>query len=248
MGSQIKGFRSGSGAVIPYGAKLEPFKKNNASDADFFGKVLRVLDSQMEHSILMKLADSPDGLHESREVSDLLHSLIFWIRWSIAVSTSTDLLEVAVRKNLGEWALRYMPFVSLGDFVRRDWAEDLDKISDAYYKGFIDDSQRAELMAWLNLPKPGQSRAELEMEMGVAPGQTGAQKDANGNPIMPNKNRADQQTGNKNRNATRKEKTNNGTNRKRSANSSDGLGSLNFLGHHRGRSSGFTRNIFTGRQ
>lgn len=240
MGQQIKGFRSGSGAVIPYGAKLEPFKKTGASDADFFSKVLKVVDDQMENAILLQTLAQSEGEHQARsasqQVAELLHNLVFWIRWILAVMTLTDLFETAVRVNLGEWALRYMPVVSLGDFVRRDWAHDLEVISKAYFQGFIDDTQRAELMAWMNLPRPGPSRQEL-MEDALA------EADINGEPVKPNSARPDKQKSNKNRNAGNGTEKQNG----KTTNANYGFSPLNLLGHHGGRAVRATRDIFTSR-
>ena len=241
MGRQIKDFRSGSGAVIPYGAKLEPFKKNGASDADFFYKVIKVIDDQMENSILLQTLAQSEGNHQARsasqQVAELLHNLVFWIRWLIATMTLTDLLENAVRINFGEWALRYMPMVSLGDFVRRDWAGDVEVIAKAYFWGFIDDTQRAELMAWLNLPRPGPSR--FEQGQNVL-----AQTDVNGDPVMPNNGRPDKQTGNKDRNKGNSTEKKNGNN----TNATYGFGPLNALGHHGGRAVRSARNLYSGRR
>lgn len=237
---QIKGFRSGSGAVIPHDAKLEPFKKNGAADADFFGKVLKVIDNQMENAILLQILAQSEGEHQARsaaqQVAELLHSLVFWIRWCLSHVLLYDLLEVAVKINFGDWAVRYLPQISFGDFVRRDWNKDLEAVADAYFKGFIDDSQRAELMSWLNLPKPGMSRQE-QMSQNL----TGAQQDINGNPGQPNNNRPDKQAGNINRNAG------NGTEKKTNANSNYRFGPSNVLGYHKGWVGRFTRNIFSSR-
>lgn len=244
MGRQIKSFRSGSGAVIPHGAKLEPFKKNS-NDADFFQKVLKVIDDQMENAILLQVLAQSEGQHQARsaaqQVAELLHSLVFWIRWLLAVMTTSDILETAVRLNLGEWALRYMPYVSLGDFVRRDWAQDLEVIAKAYFQGFIDDSQRAELMAWLNMPRPGPSRQELMQDAIAEP-------DMNGEPVKPNRSRPDKQDGNKNRNAGNgTEKKQNGNN-KNNTNSINGFSPLNILGHHGRGTFRSARALFYGRK
>jgi hypothetical protein len=233
MGRQIKGFRSGSGAVIPYEAKLEPFKKTGASDADFFPKILAVLDRQMEHCILLQTLAQSEGEHQARAASEtayeILGSLIFWVRWSLAQVVLSDLCETSVRVNLGDWALRYMPQISLGDFVRRDWARDLEVLAKAYFQGFLDDTQRPEIMAWLNLPKPGPSRAEVQ-----------AEADMNGEPVMPNKTRPDKQPGNNRRNAG------NGTEKRNAgANQNLGRGPLHLLGHHGGRAVRFARSVYS---
>lgn len=235
----IKEFRGGSGVVVPFGVTFEPFKKGltGAADASMFNQTTKLIDGQIENSILNQTLAQSEGEHQARsasqQVAELLYNLIFWIRWLLAVMTLTDLLEVAVKKNFGEWALKYMPFVSFGDFVRRDWATDLEIISRAYFWGFIDDTQRAELMAWLNLPKPGPSRQELGLE-------ATAQADVNGDPVVPNKNRPDKQAGTKNRNKG------NGTEKKNGTQADIGFSPLNFLGHHGRRIRGVTRNIFKG--
>lgn len=222
---QIEGFRSGGGAVIPYGATLQPYKKGltGSGDAEIFNKILKIINNEIENSVLLQTLAQSEGEHQARsaseQVAEVLYNLVFWIRWQVAMVTLIDLCSVTVKMNLGEWALRYMPIISLGDFVRRDWVSELEAIADAYFKGFIDDSQRAELMAWLNLPKPGPSRQELNVE-------AVAKQDVNGQPSQPNNNRPDKQDGT----ATRNE--GNGT-EKKNANKktkSFGIGPVNAMG------------------
>lgn len=194
MGDQIRGFRSGSGAVLPYGATLKPFKTSGSSDADFFGKIMKVINPQMEEAILLQTLAQSEGEHQARsasqQVAEVLHSLVFFVRWCMSTMTVMDILETAVSINLGPWAVRYMPQASLGDSVRRDWSQYLHELADAYFKGFIDDSQRPELMSWMSLPKPGPSRAQVQAELDPTTG--GAR--------MPNANRPDKQAGQKDRN------------------------------------------------
>lgn len=244
---QIENFRGGSGAVIPHGAELKPYKGGltGSSDAGIFSGIIKILNDEIENSILLQTLAQSEGSHQARsasqQVAELLHNLIFWIRWVMAMMTITDLLETTVRNNLGEWAIAYIPQVSLGDFVRRDWGSDLEHVADAYFKGFLDDSQRAELMSWLNLPRPGPSRSQLAAEQLDKAPETPSKQDVNGQPIQPNQNRPDKQAGNKNRNAG------NGTEKKNvKSHETIGLGPLDSLGHHRGRTGIAKRNIFSG--
>jgi hypothetical protein len=241
MARQIENFRSGSGAVIPYGAKLEPYKKGltGSNDAELFNKVLAIINREMENAILLQILAQSEGEHQARsaseQVANILHNLVFWIRWLLATMTLTDLFAVGVKNNLGDWALKYLPQVSFGDFVRRDWANDLEVLADAYFKGFIDDSQRAELMAWMNLPKPGPSRQELGL-------QAVAQQDVNGEPAQPNTNRPDKKAGSKDRNA------NNGTEKKSNGKpKATGNGPKHVLVHAAGKFRGTARRISLGR-
>lgn len=237
---QIEGFRSGSGAVIPYEAKLEPYKKgfSGAADAELFSSILKTVNREMEESMLGQSLAQSEGEHQARsaseQVAEILYNIIFWTRWQVSMMIWFDLLAPAVRMNFGDWALRYMPMVSLGDFIRRDWVTELEALSDGYFKGFIDDSQRPELMAWLNMPKPGESRQELNAKLGVT---QQANQDVNGNPITPNNNRPDKQGGTKDRNAG------NGTEKKNAKNTRRGTN--NVLGHHTGWFSRYSSHIRT---
>lgn len=230
--TQMGELKKGAGIIIPHGAKIEPLKKGYASssDSNVFNNILRVIEKQMENGLLLQNLAQSEGEHQARSASDthkeLLNAMAFWIRWMIAVMTTQDLCKQAVIFNYGEEYLKYMPFVSLGDFVRRDWARDLEVVAKAYFQGFIDDTQRPELMAWLNLPEPGPSRASLM-----------AEADENGEPVMPNNNRPDKSSGNKDRNKG------NGTEKKNNANI--GRSTLNFLGYHGKRVMGFTGNILS---
>lgn len=224
---QIEGFRSGGGAVIPYGATLQPYKKGltGSGDAEIFNKILKIINNEIENSVLLQTLAQSEGEHQARsaseQVAEVLYNLVFWIRWQVAMVTLIDLCSVTVKMNLGEWALRYMPIISLGDFVRRDWVSELEAIADAYFKGFIDDSQRAELMAWLNMPKAGPSRQELNME-------AAAKQDVNGQPSQPNTNRPDKQAG------TNKRNEGNGTEKKNAKVKNTGIGPIDSMGHNTG--------------
>jgi len=198
--NQIDHFRSGSGAVIPNGADLSPYKKGmtGSSDADLFPKVTKLLDDQMENAILLQTLAQSEGAHQARsaseQVAEVLYMLVFWLKLALAMVTLYDLIAPAVEMNYGAWALKYLPKVSFGDFVNRNWVEMLKALSDGYFKGLIDDSQRAQLMAWMGLPKPGPSRQEQGLE-------ALASQDLNGNPAPPPAQRPDKQAGTKNRNA-----------------------------------------------
>jgi hypothetical protein len=238
----VENLRSGSGAVLPHGTELKPFKTGTTgTDADLAVKIMKMLDDQMENAILHQTLAQSEGEHQARsasqQVAEILHNLIFWIKWTLGMVTLYDLFAVGVKVNFGEWALRYLPQVSFGDFVRRDWGDDLEKLADAYFKGFIDDTQRAELMAWLNLPRPGPSRQELGQE-------AAAKQDVNGQPGQPNNNRPDKNAGSGRNNG-------NGTEKKKNAQQSyetSGIGIGNALGHHK-RGTGFvSRYLLSGRK
>lgn len=238
----IENFRSGSGAVIPHGTTLNPFKTGTTgTDADLVVKIIKMLDDQMENTILHQTLAQSEGQHQARsasqQVAEILHNLIFWIKWALSMMTLYDLFAVGVKINFGEWALRYLPQASFGDFVRRDWGDDLEKLADAYFKGFIDDTQRAELMAWLNLPKPGPSRQEQGLNVA-------AKQDVNGQPIQPNNNRPDKNAGT-NRNIG------NGTEKKKNATQQYetlGVSIGNALGHYKRGPRFFGRYLFSGRK
>lgn len=191
----IKGFRSSTGAVIPDGAKLEPFKKSGESTGQVFPNALKACDKQMEAALLLQELAQSEGEHQARAASithaDILGGLFFWFRWNLCMMLLYDFFATGVKYNMGEWALKYLPQISLGDSERRDWVEELKALADAYFKGFVDDTQRAALMASLNMPKPGKSRQEQAAE---------AQTDINGNPSPQNGARPDKQPANRDRN------------------------------------------------
>lgn len=232
----IERFRSGAGVVIPHLSTLEPYKKGltGSNDANLFKNILKLIDDQIEGSILNQTLAQSEGEHQARsasqQIAEILYNLTFWYRWVIAQSIVSDLFIPAVRMNFGDWAIKYIPQVSLGDFNRRDWGDDLKNLADGYFKGFIDDSQRPELMQWLNMPRPGPSRQEQQLEIE-------AEQDPNGEARPRQRTRPDQQSGSKNRNKG------NGTEKKNGQTASVGSGSLDTLGHHGGRSSFFKRNI-----
>lgn len=227
---QMADFRNGSVAILPFGASLQPYR-NNASDLENFDSLVTVIDRQMENGLLLHQAEGPHQSTLTKSTpKELLESMTFLLRWTLAVMTITDICKKALAWNYGPEFVKYMPFISFGDFVRRDWARDLEVISKAYFQGFIDDTQRAELCAWLNLPDPGPSRAEIQAQLDPT----------NGEPVMPNKQRPDKQDENKNRN--------NGNSTEKKNNANTGLGTLDTLGHHGKRFVGLAGNIHTGRR
>lgn len=195
----IEGFRGGAHAVIPNEAKLEPYRKGltGSNDANLFKNILKLLDDQMENSILCQTMAQSEGENQGRsaseQVAQILYVLQFWYRLHIVQFIKSQILAPAITINLGEWALQYLPQISLGDFSRRDWMLELEAYADAYFKGLLDDTQRPEIMHLLNLPKPGKSRQELQLEQG-------AKLDVNGNPVQNNPSRPDKQEGSKGRN------------------------------------------------
>lgn len=222
----IEAFRSGSGAVIPYGASLKPYKQGltGSNDAELFNKLLKITGNEIEGSILLQTLAQSEGDHQARsasqQVAEILYNLIFYIRWQLASAWLYDVFAPTVRMNLGDWALRYLPMLSLGDTMRRDWIAELEVYADAYFKGLLDDTQRPEIMANLNLPKPGPSRQEQNLE-------AAAKQDVNGQPIQPNSNRPDKSSAGQGRN------TGNGTEKKKNVKNTRRRVS-NFMGHYPG--------------
>lgn len=225
---QIEGFRSGSGAVIPFGAKLEPYKKTVETDANLFPTLVKLIDDQIENCILLQTLAQSEGSHQARsaaqQVAELLYNLVFWTKWGLAQTIIYDFLSIGVKNNFGEWALAYLPKISLGDFVRRDWVEEVLAYADGYFKGLFDDTQRPEIMANLNMPKPGPSRAELSADALA----NQASQDVNGNPGANPNQRPDKQPGSKDRNKGNGKVKKNDTTK----NAVTGSGFNNPLGHH----------------
>jgi hypothetical protein len=192
----IEGMYNGKGLVVPFDVKVTPYQ-GNPSKGDVFPKALEEVNGQMEDAFLMqrlaqstspKQSKSAAQVHEGR-----LGQRFFWYKRVLAMMTLYDLIAVAFRVNLGDWALAYLPLLSFGDYENRDWNETLKVIAQAYFWGFIDDTMRVELCAWMGLPKPGPSRFELGATTGAVP-------DINGNPVAQNDQRPDKQPGQKGRN------------------------------------------------
>jgi hypothetical protein len=193
----IENMRNGRGVCIPNTATLSPYVGKGSSGDGVFPRAIRTAYNIIEESQLNQSLAQSEGEHQSKSASSTvegrLNELFFWDKRVLSSMIIYDLIMPGIKYNLGDWALQYLPKLSLGDSEKRDWAEDLSVVSQAYFWGFIDDTQRAELMAWLSLPNPGPSRQELGMT-------ATAQADINGNPAPPNALRPDKQPANKNRN------------------------------------------------
>jgi len=194
MTRQAEGYRNGTALILPHDAKAQPMKVGEAN-GEVFPNAMRAASKEMEDAILLQSLAQSEGEHQARAASvthaDLLGLRVFLYKYVLCVAVLSDVIEPAVRKSYGDWAVAYMPKLSLGDFEQRNWTADLAAVADAYFKGFLDDTQRAEIMAWLGLPKPGPSRAET----------TEAEIDPNtGSPRPTNDKRPDKQQGQTERN------------------------------------------------
>jgi hypothetical protein len=174
----------GQGVGIPHGSSLKPYRELGTNVGAVFENALKVIYNIIEEGILLQPLAQSAGDVQSKSAAaihaDVLGDAFFWYKRACAVMTLYDLCAVGVRINLGDWALPYMPLLSLGDSEKRDWARDLEVLAKAFWYGFIDESQRAALMAWLGLPKPGDPGTVAK-----------AQADANGDPAPPAGQRPD---------------------------------------------------------
>lgn len=206
MELQVAGLRNGSGAVVPNEGDIRPYR-NYERKGDVFPLAIQTARKLMEGATLLQDLAQSEGEHQSKsaaqELGNLLALMWFNVRWSLAVMTLFDLCAPAVRQNYGDWALRYMPRLALGDYMPRDWVREFEAVSDGYFKGFVDDDQRPPLMADYGMPKPGKSRQQRQEELAAQQPQ-GPQPDGgadkNGSPQTPNPNRPDQRPANKGRN------------------------------------------------
>jgi hypothetical protein len=235
MEAQVGGLRNGSGAVVPNEADIRPYRSYERK-GDVFPLAINTARKLMEGAILLQDLAQSEGEHQARaaaqELGNLLALLWFNTKWSLAVMTLFDLCAPAVRQNYGDWALRFMPRLALGDYMPRDWVAEFQAMADAYFKGFVDDDQRAPLMADYNMPKPGKSRQQKQEEM-AAQMPTGPQPDGgadkNGSPQTPNPNRPDKAPANKGRNRG------NGTEKKDAVLSGTTRGPLDGVGRRTGQ-------------
>jgi hypothetical protein len=202
----LENIRNGKAIAIPPKSKLTPYVGKGTNGDTVFPNAISTAYRLVEDSIVNQSLAQSEGEHQARAASitheGRLNDVFFWDKRAIAFMTLYDLIAVDVKNNLGDWALPYMPKLSLGDSEKRDWAKDLETIAKSYFYGFIDDTQRAELMAWLSLPKPGPSRAEVLAQ----------QDPTTGEPVMPQKNRPDKQPGNDKRNDGNSKDPNQGQN------------------------------------
>lgn len=231
----IAGYRNSSGAVIPHDAELTALKSGEAN-GDVFPNAMKATGKEIEESVLLQSLAQSEGDHQSKSASSTvegrLFAQFFWVKWLVAQMYLKDVCEPAVRKNLGDWAVAYMPMLSLGDSEPRDWVLYLTSLADAYFKGLLDDTQRPEIMAWMALPKPGPSRAEM---MASVDPNTGA-------PQPPNNQRPDKQKGQDNRNEG------NGTPKKENQNANARPGAFNALGHPGRRFAQYARTVLRRRR
>lgn len=146
--------RSGTALAVPFGTKIDWVEASG--DGTAFTNAINACDRQIEESILHQTLAASEGLHQARAAASthmqILDLVIAWLKGCVAATLREDVLKLAVRYNFGpEWE-RLAPKVSLGDTERRDFATDLNAVSDAYAKGFVEDSQKDTLYVDLGLP------------------------------------------------------------------------------------------------
>lgn len=224
----VEDMRNGKGVVVPFGTVVAPYTGKGAAGDAIFPNALKTIYQLMEEAVLLQPLAQSAGDVQSKSAAQvhmgILGDHFFWYKRKLALMLLYDLIAVCVRYNLGDWALSYMPKASFGDSEKRVWAEDLEVIAKAYFYGFIDDTQRAELMSWLGLPKAGPSRQAILAE----------QDPTTGEPRVPNKNRPDKRPENINRN-------DGNSTEKENANASLLVTNLSSLGNIMGRRSTFVQ-------
>lgn len=121
-----------------------------------FYKALEVLDEQIDKAILLQTLATSEGRYQSRAASDVhmsvLDLLLFDIKGDIINMIKRDLLEVAIRLNLGKEYTKYMPKISLGDTERREFSKDAAAVATLFQANYFTPEQIKEIDAMLGLP------------------------------------------------------------------------------------------------
>jgi hypothetical protein len=154
MAVKLAALENGSAAAFPAGAKVEVLdvQGNGVEFSTFF----ELCDSQISNGILHQKLATSEGKYGTRAQGSVHMSVLDLLVWAVKGDTADqvrlDLLKPLAYYNYGAEGLRLLPFVSLGDTERRDWAEDAGAANELAPN--LTDSQWLAILKQLGIPSP----------------------------------------------------------------------------------------------
>jgi phage gp29-like protein len=121
-------FRNSSGLVLPHGTELVPIEATG--EGQVFDTAFSVLNKQIRKGILLQELATADAEHQTKSSTGEQMNVVELLVWSIKMWVAEDLVRrqicyPQVEYNFGEADARDLtPKASLGDYDRKDWADD----------------------------------------------------------------------------------------------------------------------------
>lgn len=153
--SALLGWRNSFALAVSGGTEIELVQ--SGGDGAAFRHAFDYFDRRIFRAILgtdgTGMGASNDSLGAKEIGQDTVSATIRRDKRRLASALTKGVSELLVWINWGQEYIRLAPQFVLSATEQQDWRGDLAAVSDAYAKGFIDDSQVAELDARLGLPK-----------------------------------------------------------------------------------------------
>lgn len=119
-------FKGGTAMAVPFGAKVDALEVANEGQA--FDQANINANSEITRAMLFQVRATNEAQHGSKADSatgeGILEKLIWDLKGEVAPVIEKDILRPLLIANFGAENLDLMPFVSLGDTDRKDWATD----------------------------------------------------------------------------------------------------------------------------
>lgn len=187
--------RSASAIAIPHGAEVKPI--TNQVSGDPFSGMRNVLNEEIEMAMLLQTLATGEGRHMARAASEthmsVLDLLVFFIKGLVIDMLTNDLVKPLMQINFANFDMSLLPKISMGDYDRRDWAEDVIAIAKLYESGFMGESQKIGYDKFIAAPE-----RDVESDKQAIVQKMNDEADAKARATTNNQQRSAVPTGNKN--------------------------------------------------
>lgn len=146
-------FQSGSVVVVRGGTKIDTVQSQGEGEA--FLRAIDLYNREITHAILKQTRATMEAEHGSRADSqtgsELLDSLVHWVRGTVERAVFSQLIRPLVLMNFGEGTR--VPRVTLKSVERPRFLDMAEAVARLSTSGFLDESQKSDLDEMLGLPR-----------------------------------------------------------------------------------------------
>lgn len=159
--------RNATAMALRGGSKVQEIGSKSSGVA--FYKALEIFDEQIDKAILLQTLATSDSKYQSKAASlvhmTVLEQLVWDLKSQVINVIKKDLLEPAIRINLGEQFVQYLPKLSLGDTERRDFSADANAVATLFKAGYVTNDQMKALDAMLGIPIRSNEKVDSVAQM-----------------------------------------------------------------------------------
>ncbi|MBS1716453.1 MAG: DUF935 family protein [Armatimonadetes bacterium] len=155
MLAALKGFQNGSIVALRGGSKVDVLKADGEGAA--FLQSIELYNREMTQAVLRQTRATLEARHGSRadsdSATDILDSVVFWLRGLVARMLRTQVLRPLVAYNFGPLAGRTLvPQPVLAAVAKTDFASVATAVAALFRAGYLAEAQLPEIDAMIGLP------------------------------------------------------------------------------------------------